>query len=125
MFEEHSACSEKDLLNNRMKSFWIWCVPLILAFIGTIISHFNFPVVIPGLIGVISTAWIGIGCYVNGRHCGRVHCKIDGILLPLLSIVALLMLLHIIPLRWVNYFSIFWLVLLISYLPEWVWKKYV
>jgi hypothetical protein len=73
---------------------------------------------------VTAVAWIGVGCFINGRSCGRVHCRIDGILLPLLSIVGVLNILSIISLSW----SIFWLavfaVLIASFVPEWTWKRY-
>jgi len=48
-----------------------------------------------GALWVIAVAWAGIGCLNNGRSCGRVHCRIDGILFPLLSIIGALNVLSI------------------------------
>jgi len=40
---------------------------------------------------------------VNGRNCGRIHCKIDGALLPLLSVLGLVNLLRVTSLSWAGY----------------------
>jgi hypothetical protein len=68
--------------------------------------------------------WIGVGCVINARHCGRVHCRIDGILFPLLSVVGLLNVIGIVSLSWNVYWLVFLLILGASFIPELVWKRY-
>jgi hypothetical protein len=81
-------------------------------------------VTLAGSLWTFSVAWIGVGCFVNGRSCGRVHCRIDGILMPILSIVGLLIVLSVIPLGWSVFWIAFWVILVASFIPEFVWEKY-
>lgn len=77
-----------------------------------------------GAIWVAAVAWAGIGCFLNARSCGRVHCKIDGIGFPLLAFVGALNVAMIISFDW-NWFWIAFAILLIaSFVPEITWKKY-
>jgi hypothetical protein len=72
----------------------------------------------------VVVAWIGLGCFINGRSCGRVHCRIDGILLPLLAIIGVLNILSVVTIGW----SIIWLafvaIVVASFVPEFTWKRY-
>src|SRR6266705_3119234 len=76
------------------------------------------PAAMTGIIVTIVTAWMGVACYVNGRRCGRTHCKIDGILLPLLSLVGVLNLLGVTAFGWNAYSEAVWIILMISFVPE-------
>ncbi len=80
---------------------------------------------ITGVIVTIATAWIGVACYLNGRRCGRTHCKILGILLPLLSLVGLFNLLGVTAFSWNVYSGAFWIILLISFVPEFCGLNYL
>lgn len=53
-----------------------------------------------GTLWTVATAWIGICWVINARRCGRVHCRIDGVLFPLLSLVGLLNVPGIVSLNW-------------------------
>ncbi len=77
-----------------------------------------------GIVLVLAVGWIGTGCFINGRSCGRVHCRIDGIAFPLLSMVGVLNLLSIISFDWNNFVLAFLIILVSSFVPEWTWKKY-
>ena len=77
-----------------------------------------------GVVWIVAVAWAGTGCLINGRSCGRVHCRIDGILFPLLSIVGALNVLSIISFDWNLFWLAFILILVGSFVPEWFWKKY-
>jgi hypothetical protein len=65
-----------------------------------------------------------VGCYINGRSCGRVHCKIDGILLPALSVAGVLNVLALVSFSWSAFWGAFLLILFASFLPELFWKRY-
>jgi hypothetical protein len=61
---------------------------------------------------------------INGRSCGRVHCRIDGILFPPLSIIGALNVLSVISFDWNLFWLAFIIILIGSFVPEWTWKKY-
>jgi hypothetical protein len=78
---------------------------------------------VKGALWVTAVAWAGIGCLLNGRSCGRVHCRIDGVLFPILSIVGALNVLSIISFDWNLFWLAFIVILVGSFVPEWTWKK--
>jgi hypothetical protein len=89
---------------NFEKAPWcylLWGVPAVLvigasaAYGASILS-----LTVRGALWVTAVAWAGIGCLINGRSCGRVHCRIDGILFPLLSIIGALNVLSVISYDW-------------------------
>lgn len=114
-----------DLVRSSRVLF-IWGLPLAIGIFTTAAwdAHLTSPTV-TGLLWIVVTAWIGIGCFQNGRRCGRVHCLIDGVLLPPLSLVALLDVVGVIPLSWSTYTNIVWGVLVASWLPECFGFQYV
>ena len=77
-----------------------------------------------GVIWVVSVAWIGVGCFINARSCGRVHCRIDGIALPVLSLIGVLNLLSIVSFDWNLFLLSFIIILVASFVPELTWKRY-
>ncbi len=77
-----------------------------------------------GVLWVAAVAWAGTGCLINGRSCGRVHCRIDGILFPLLAIVGALNVLSVISFDWNLFWLAFLAILVGSVVPEGTWKKY-
>ena len=115
----------KDL-TNTLSSFWLWCVPSVLALSGVLLySNGILSLTLAGMVYTASVAWIGIGCFINGRRCGRVHCKIDGVLFPLLSVIGVLNVLKLIHLGWNVYWLAFFIILLASFSAELLWKKYI
>ena len=77
-----------------------------------------------GSIWVLSVAWIGVGCFMNGRSCGRVHCRIDGVVMPALAVIGLLNVLAVISFSWNLFWIAFLGTLIASFVPEFIWKKY-
>jgi hypothetical protein len=110
--------ARKDLL--RTWSFvWIWLLPaalIIFASNAYLAKFLSFDEA--GVILTASTAWIGIGCFINARRCGRTHCTIDGYLLPLLSVAGLLNLAGVIAIGWKLYVSFLTGIVVISLVPE-------
>ena len=100
--------------------YLLWGVPVALvigagAAYGASIISFTAS----GALWVIAVAWAGVGCLINGRSCGRVHCRIDGILFPLLSIIGALNVLLVIPFDWNLFWLAFVVILVGSFVPEW------
>jgi hypothetical protein len=54
----------------------------------------------------------------------QVHCRIDGIALPLLAVVGALNVLSVVSFDWNLFWLAFVVVLVGSFVPEWTWKKY-
>ena len=99
--------------------YLLWAVPIVLAIAANEAFLYNLiPFFVTEILWVASIAWIGTDCLINGRSCGRVHCRIDGIAFPILSIVGVLNIFSIISLNW----SLFWLaafaILIASFIPE-------
>ena len=103
----------------------LWGVPVVLVTAsGIAYGESVISLTARGVVWVTAVAWAGTGCLMNGRSCGRVHCRIDGIALPLLAIVDALNVLSIISFDWILFWLAFLLILVGSFVPEWIWKKY-
>ncbi len=105
--------------------YLLWGVPVVLA-VGASAAYGAsvLSLTARGLLWVTAVAWAGTGCLINGRSCGRVHCRIDGILFPILSILGALNVLSVISFDWNLFWLAFLLILVGSFVPEWTWKKY-
>jgi hypothetical protein len=77
-----------------------------------------------GSLLMVGTAWFGGICLLNALRCGRVHCWIDGTLLPALAVVGGLNLAGLIAVSWSSYLSALWLILLASILVECIVGSY-
>ena len=120
MYDMQSCSSRKrqDLVCTPA-ALWLWGLPIGSVIFATSVWHwYQLPATLTGIIVTIATAWIGVACYVNGRRCGRTLCKIDGILLPLLSLVGVLNLLGVTAFGWKAYSDALWIILLISLVLE-------
>jgi hypothetical protein len=103
----------------------LWGLPAVLA-VGASAAYqaSALSVTEAGTLWTFSVAWAGAGCFINGRTCGRVHCRIDGILLPLLAIAGLLNVLAIVSFSWSLFWIVFLGILAVGFIPEFLWKKY-
>jgi hypothetical protein len=99
--------------------YLLWGIPVVLvvgagaAYRASVIS-----LTARGALWVIAVVWAGTGCLINGRSCGRVHCRIDGILFPLLSIAGALNVLSVVSFDWNLFWLAFILILVGSFVPE-------
>ncbi len=71
-----------------------------------------------------SILWIAVGCLVNARRCGRVHCIIVGTLFPILSIFGIANTLGLIGLNWNYFWAAFFTILIASFSTEYLWRPY-
>jgi hypothetical protein len=106
--------------------FWLWCVPGCVA-IGTSIleGDHTLSLTAAGVLWTAATFWIGLGCAWNARACGRVHCFVDGALLPVLAVVGALNVANVIAISWNLYWAMFVVIVVASFIPELFGKKYI
>ena len=99
--------------------YLLWGVPVVLA-VGASAAYGAsvLSITARGVLWVAAVAWSGTGCLINGRSCGRVHCRIDGILFPILSIVGALNVLSVISFNWNLFWLAFLIILVASFVPE-------
>jgi hypothetical protein len=122
------SSSQPSRARNFERAPWcylLWGVPVVLV-IGASAAYGASVLSLAGrgVLWVTAVAWAGTGCLINGRSCGRVHCRIDGILFPLLSIVGALNVLSLVSFDWNLFWPAFIVILVGSFVPEWTWKKY-
>ncbi len=81
---------------------------------------------VAGGLFVAGTLWIALGCWLNARHCGRVHCRVVSIAYPLLAAVGALYVAGVIPLPhfWDWYWGAFFVLLLAAFGFERLIGKY-
>lgn len=105
--------------------YLLWGVPAIFV-VGASVAYGASVLSLTGrgVVWVIAVAWAGTGCLINGRSCGRVHCRIDGIAFPLLALFGALNVLSMISFDWNLFWLAFFVILVGSFAPEWIWKKY-
>jgi hypothetical protein len=77
-----------------------------------------------GVLLIMGTLWLGGLCLVNALRCGRAHCRVDGVLLPILAVVGGLNVLAVIHLAWATYLTILWVIVLASICLECVIGSY-
>jgi hypothetical protein len=105
--------------------YLLWGVPVVLVVgAGVAYGEYVLSLTARNILWVVAVAWAGTGCLINGRSCGRVHCRIDGIAFPVLAIVGALNVLSFISFDWNLFWLAFLLILVGSFVPEWTWKKY-
>ena len=103
----------------------LWGVPVVIVIgAGVAYGASVLSLTARGALWLIAVAWAGTGCLINGRSCGRVHCRIDGVFFPLLSLVGALNVFSIISFDWNLFWLAFIVILVGSFIPEWTWKKY-
>jgi hypothetical protein len=117
--EARCASSNRiDYAASWKAAFLLWGIPAALAMFGLLLSAQR------AWLWPIAFAWAGVGCMVNARHCGRVHCTFTGPLYLLLAALGLGQALGLFAIGW----GWFWLSAaigtLLSFVPEWKGRKY-
>jgi hypothetical protein len=114
--------SQQSRRRNFEEAPWcylLWGVPAVLVVGASTAYGASAPSLTGrGVVWVIAVAWAGTGCLINGRSCGRVHCRIDGIAFPLLALVGALNVLSIIMFDWNLLWLVFLVILVVSFAPS-------
>ena len=105
--------------------YLLWGVPFAMTTATSVAFSANLiSLTVAGALWTSSVGWFGVGCLINARSCGRVHCMIDGIAFPLLAAVGALNVLSVVSFSWNLFLGVFIVILVASFVPEFVWKKY-
>jgi hypothetical protein len=73
--EEDGEAPKRDLRKKPKEFLLFWGLPMIILFCT---SFLNLPSSLETLIYIITFIWMGSGCLINSRRCGRRHCYYSG-----------------------------------------------
>jgi len=121
-----NAGEERDLLGNTGSLLRLWGLPtavIILSFVAAAQGWLSLSAAL--VFWSLAVAWIGIHCYLNGRRCGRVHCKILGYTFPIIGILGILVAVGLIGIGWGILEFAFWIALIVAFIPEFLGLKYL
>ncbi len=88
-----SGCREADDLVGKRSGLWLWCLPTLLFIVGL-----NWETVRPWL-WIPALLVMRIGCALNAKRCGGLHCYITGPIFLLAAVYVILAERNIVPLR--------------------------
>jgi hypothetical protein len=113
-----------DWVRRPGMGFVWWCFPLS---VGIAASYFASSLRVTAMIWMVSFVWMGTGCILNARRCHRLHCYISGpafflgaAALGLFAAGIALLGAHSLN----NIVSVTLAVVLLSFVPEMIWRKY-
>ncbi len=118
------ASGKLDWARDPLSACFWWGLPLA---IGAADMLMHPPLRVEAGICSILFFWMSAGCLLNARRCHRVHCYIAGPLLLLAAVFTALVAAGVLEpgLRaFDNAVGIFLVLTLLSFVPEWVWKRY-
>jgi hypothetical protein len=122
--EDQGAYRRKDLARGR-SLLTLWGIPVAVL---VVTLRLNAAGVISQTLAAAlfsaSVLWIAVGCLVNARRCGRVHCIIVGTLFPILSIFGIADTFGIISLNWNYFWAAFFAILITGFSTEYLWRPY-
>ena len=102
-----------------------WALPIAISAAS---GQLRMPLRINAGICAVSFVWMATGCLLNARRCHRLHCYISGPVLLLGGLFAGLVAASAFGLgiqAFNNAVSATLILALLSFVPEFVWKRYV
>lgn len=116
---------------NDLSTTWtgfllLWGAPISIGVVASAtVETGRIPIGLAYGLWILAALWFGFACLLNARRCGRVHCWVDGIGMPVLAGVGAIALTGLFPLSLATFGSAFWAILLASFAIEVLWKRYV
>ena len=119
------VAKQRDLSQRPMSFMLGWGLPILIVFSMNFASG-----IIPGAAIIVilaaAFAWMGVGCLINARRCGRRHCYLSGPVLIAGALGVLLQGFQVIDLGPYRLLIVIWGLLLgLTFVPEWIWGRYV
>lgn len=87
-----ARCEPNDLVSQK-SGLLLWCLPTVALFVG-LAWRDQF-----ALFWIPAFLIMGIGCLVNARHCGRMHCYFTGPVFVFAAIYVALAAADFLPIR--------------------------
>lgn len=120
-----TAARDRDLARGWMQLV-LWGPPIAVLLAATYLSSASrFPDWYTGLLAVVGAGWLGTTCLVNARNCGRTHCWVMGVLLPVLAGVGAVSLGGLFSLSWNSFAGVAWVIVLGAFCVEWAVGPYL
>jgi len=92
-----AACAERDY-GRSIAVVWLWVVPIMgLIAASALVNTNRTSLPVAGGAFVAGTLWIALGCLLNARHCGRLHCRLAAIAYPVLAAVGVAYVAGVVP----------------------------
>ncbi len=121
-----ATSTTRDLSQKPLSFMLGWGMPILVLlsmnFARGIIPYHGIVAILAGTL-----AWMGIGCLINARRCGRRHCYLAAPILLAGAIGVLFVAYDIIDLGADGLNIIVWgtgLLVGLTFVPEWIWGKY-
>lgn len=125
MSEQPIHETRNDWVRRPGMGFVWWCLPLGL---GVAANFFTSSARSTATVWVMMFVWMGTGCILNARRCHRLHCYISGPAFFLGAVALALFAMGVAPLGEHSLNNIVGITLgavLLSFVPEIIWRKYV
>ncbi len=116
--EGKSNPEDLDLAKDKLKAFLLWGLPIILLAGASLWPQAR------GIPWSIAFLWIGGACLANAVRCHRAHCYFMGPLFLILGLLSISNTTEIVSIPWKYIGWAAGLGALLSFLPEWLGKKY-
>ncbi len=113
---------QNDLIHQRRTFLLLWGIPIVLMVIAFLVAQ-SIPVLSDFLLAV-GYLWIGGACLANAIRCKRTHCVLMG---PSFLILGFAQVGNMFAQWFISgmYLGLLTaIVLILSFLPEFFWKKY-
>jgi len=117
---------QADLSARPLPFLLVWGIPLAILLSVNLLAQY---VPAAALLAIMAGAylWMGIGCSVNGRRCGRLHCRLAGPVLIAGALGVLIVGFQVIDTgaiytSHVSYATL--LLVALTFVPEFIWGKY-
>ena len=111
--------SRRRDLSRGVRGWVLWGLPIALLLVASALGGASrIPPQVEGILLVLGTLIFGALCLGNAIRCGRVHCWVDGTVLPGVAVLGAAILLGGIGSSWNTYIGVVWGVVLASFVIE-------
>ncbi len=125
MSEQPTDETGNDWVRRPAMGFVWWCLPLGVGVAANFVALSARSIAI---VWVVMFVWMGTGCILNARRCHRLHCYISGPAFFLGAVALALFAVGVAPLgehSLNNIVGITLCAVLLSFVPEIIWRKYL
>ena len=120
-----SSPTGQDLVRKPVSAFLWWYLPSAIALTTTAV---RMTLLETAAIWSVAFTWMGVGCFLNAIRCHRLHCYVSG---PVFIIGALAAALDGTGALQLGPYALNFIIwgtiglVLLSFAPEFVWRKYI